>query len=81
MVISRFYLQINNDLTVFNTKFKVKICNVFLRVSYVSSLIPVWNSLRVRKKVSRNYFVILAKFFKHIKPVFSCNVSQSSFEI
>ena len=29
MAISRFYIQICNNLTVFNTNFKVKKCNAF----------------------------------------------------
>ena len=29
MAISRFYIRISNNLTVFNTNFKVKKCNAF----------------------------------------------------
>ena len=29
MAISRFYIQIRNNLTVFNTNFRVKKCNAF----------------------------------------------------
>ena len=32
MAVSRFYMQICNNLTVFNTNFRVKKCNAFLKV-------------------------------------------------
>ena len=49
IAISRFYIQICNNLTVVNTNSKVKKYNAFFARLYVN-LMSVWNSVRLRKK-------------------------------
>ena len=54
MAISRFYIQICNNLTVFNTNFKVKKCNAFF-AWLISKFDVCMELIRLRKKVWSSY--------------------------